>query len=73
MRKQVNSSEYPKKTDVFVKVTDGRIRRISSLILIHFRHPENDSGEDDGVQDSDERDAQDDPQGHECNLARPGD
>ena len=41
--------------------------------LIHVRHSEEDPGEDDGVEDTHQGDAEDDPQGDEGDLPGPGD
>ena len=41
--------------------------------LIYVWHSEEDPGEDDGVEDADQGDAEHDPQGDEGDLPRPGD
>ena len=41
--------------------------------LIDVRHPEEDPGEDDGVEDAHQGDAEHDPQGDEGDLPGPGD
>jgi len=54
-------------------VAQGRVGRGPSVILIDIRHPEEDPGEDDGVEDTHQRDAEHDPQGDEGDLPGPGD
>ena len=44
-----------------------------ALVSIDVRHPEEDPGEDDGVEDSHQGDAEDNPQRDEGNLPGPGD
>ena len=54
-------------------VAQGRVGRGPPVILIDIRHPEEDPGEDDGVEDADQGDAEDNPQGDEGDLPGPGD
>ena len=53
------------------KHTQSRIGGRPALFGVDLWHPEEDSGEDDGVEDADEGDAQHDPQRHEADLPRP--
>jgi hypothetical protein len=43
------------------------------VVVIHVRQSQDDAGEDDGVEDADEGDAQHDPQRYERDLPRPRD
>ena len=54
-------------------VTQSWIRRRSSLVGVHVRHPQQDAREDDGVEDAHQGDAEDDPEGDEGDLPGPGD
>ena len=53
--------------------TQCRIGGGPALLCVDLRHPEEDPGEDDGVEDADERDAEHDPKRHEADLPRPHD
>ena len=43
------------------------------MVGVDVRHPQQDAGEDDGVEDADQGDAEHDPEGDEGYLPGPGD
>jgi len=54
-------------------VTQGRVGRGPPLVGVDVGHPQQDAGEDDGVEDAHKRDAEHDPEGDEGDLPGPGD
>ena len=57
-----------KKRDNEEAVTQGRVGRGPPLVGVDVGHPQQDAGEDDGVEDAHQRDAEHDPEGDEGDL-----